>query len=66
LRGSGAKVGDEPVDLNLEEHERRLIRLALRRAAGNKTQAAEMLGLTRRALYSRMERLRIPIDDPGT
>jgi DNA-binding NtrC family response regulator len=65
-RGSSAKIGDEPADLNLEEHERRLIRLALRRSAGNKTQAAEMLGLTRRALYSRMERLRIPIDDPGT
>ena len=64
--GGGQRTGDEPVDLNLEAHERHLIRLALKRAAGNKTQAAEMLGLTRRALYSRMERLRIPIDDPGT
>ena len=57
--------GDEPVDLNLEAHERHLIRLALKRAQGNKTRAAEMLGLTRRALYSRMERLSIPIDDAG-
>ena len=64
-RSGSSRSGDEPVDLNLEEHEKRLIRLALKRAAGNKTQAAEMLGLTRRALYSRMERLRIPIDDPG-
>jgi DNA-binding NtrC family response regulator len=54
--------GDEPVDLNLEKHEARLIHLALRRSGGNKTRAAQMLGLTRRALYSRMERLGIPID----
>ena len=65
-RGASKSSNDEPVDLNLEAHERHLIRLALRRANGNKTQAAEMLGLTRRALYSRMERLRIPIDDSGS
>jgi DNA-binding NtrC family response regulator len=57
--------GDEPVDLNLEAHEKRLIGLALRRSGGNKTRAAQMLGLTRRALYSRMERLGIPIDTEG-
>jgi DNA-binding NtrC family response regulator len=61
-----ARGGDEPVDLNLEAHERHLIRLALRRSQGNKTRAAEMLGLTRRALYSRMERLGIPIDGDGS
>jgi two-component system response regulator AtoC len=55
----------EPVDLNLDAHEKRLIGLALRRAGGNKTRAAQMLGLTRRALYSRMERLDIPIDTEG-
>lgn len=61
-----ARSGDEPVDLNLEAHERHLIRLALKRSQGNKTRAAEMLGLTRRALYSRMERLGIPIDGDGS
>lgn len=61
-----ARGGGEPVDLNLEAHERRLIRIALKRAAGKKTRAAELLGLTRRALYSRMERLDIPIDDDGS
>ncbi len=62
----GGRTGGEPVDLNLEAHERRLIRLALKRAGGQKTRAAELLGLTRRALYSRMERLDIPIDDDGS
>jgi DNA-binding NtrC family response regulator len=55
-------LGDEPLDLHIERHEKRLIELALRRAAGNKTRAAEMLGLTRRALYSRMERLGVPLE----
>ncbi|HEX9640764.1 MAG TPA: sigma-54 dependent transcriptional regulator [Candidatus Krumholzibacteria bacterium] len=64
-RGRRGGLGDEPADLNIENHERRLIRLALDRANGNKTQAAKLLGLTRRALYSRMERLEIPIDAAG-
>jgi DNA-binding NtrC family response regulator len=64
-RGAG-RGGHEPMDLNLEAHEKRLIQIALKRAGGNKTRAAEMLGLTRRALYSRMERLDIPIDSDGT
>jgi DNA-binding NtrC family response regulator len=42
-------------------NERRLILAALDRAGGNKTRAAELLGLTRRALYSRMERLELPL-----
>jgi DNA-binding NtrC family response regulator len=55
-------LGEEPLDLHIERHEKRLIEIALRRAGGNKTRAAEMLGLTRRALYSRMERLGIPLE----
>jgi len=47
----------EPDDLNLERQERRLIRLALRRAEGNKTEAARLLGITRRTLYSRLNLL---------
>jgi DNA-binding NtrC family response regulator len=57
--------------LSLEELEKELILQALDRARGNKSQAARLLGLTRRTLYSRMERhgLRKPgegeeVDEP--
>jgi DNA-binding NtrC family response regulator len=63
--GEQELAGSRPLNLRIEDHERRLIRLALQRAGGNKTKAAELLGLTRRALYSRMERLQLPIDGPG-
>ncbi|HKA24782.1 MAG TPA: sigma-54 dependent transcriptional regulator [Candidatus Eisenbacteria bacterium] len=48
--------------LSLETLERELILKALEKAAGNKSQAARLLGLTRRTLYSRMEKhgLRAP------
>jgi len=42
--------------LSLEALERELILKALERAAGNKSRAARLLGLTRRTLYSRMEK----------
>jgi DNA-binding NtrC family response regulator len=42
--------------LSLEALERVLILQALERAAGNKSKAARLLGLTRRTLYSRMEK----------
>ncbi|MBI1799896.1 MAG: sigma-54-dependent Fis family transcriptional regulator [Candidatus Eisenbacteria bacterium] len=42
--------------LSLETLERELIVQALERTRGNKSQAARLLGLTRRTLYSRMER----------
>ncbi|HYM79804.1 MAG TPA: sigma-54 dependent transcriptional regulator [Candidatus Limnocylindria bacterium] len=45
-----------PEGLSLELLERELILKALERAAGNKSQAARLLGLTRRTLYSRMEK----------
>jgi len=45
------------LDLNLDNNARRLIRLALRRAGGNKTLAADLLGITRRTLYSRLKLL---------
>jgi len=58
-----------PQGLSLEVLERELILQALDKASGNKSQAARLLGLTRRTLYSRMERhgLRTPgerEDDP--
>jgi DNA-binding NtrC family response regulator len=45
-----------PEGLSLEVLERELILRALERAGGNKSQAARLLGLSRRTLYSRMER----------
>ncbi|HEX5132800.1 MAG TPA: sigma-54 dependent transcriptional regulator [Candidatus Krumholzibacteria bacterium] len=46
-----------PVDtLNLDEAERGLIMRALSAAGGNKSEAARLLGITRRSLYGRLER----------
>jgi DNA-binding NtrC family response regulator len=42
--------------LNLAEVERQVIAEALERAGGNKSEAARLLGITRRALYGRLER----------
>jgi len=42
--------------LSLEALERALILQSLEKAKGNKSQAARLLGLTRRTLYSRMEK----------
>ena len=46
-------------DLNLERSERRLVHLALERAAGNITQASRLLGVSRDTLRYRLERLQI-------
>jgi len=43
----------------LDRFEQELVRQALQKASGNKTRAAEMLGITRRRLYSMMERYQI-------
>lgn len=48
-----------PLDRLLEEAERRLIQLALRRTQGNKTRAAEVLSIWRPRLIRRMEALGI-------
>ena len=69
-RGGPDYVPTIPADgLSLETLERELILQALERAQGNKSQAARLLGLTRRTLYSRMEKhgLREPgaADEPG-
>jgi DNA-binding NtrC family response regulator len=49
---------DEPVSdgMKLEDMERHMILKALRITAGNKSEAARLLGITRRALYGRLER----------
>ncbi|MCH6559980.1 helix-turn-helix domain-containing protein, partial [candidate division KSB1 bacterium] len=43
--------------LSLVEVEKKLIKNALNKAGGNKSKAAKFLGITRRKLYSMMERL---------
>jgi transcriptional regulator with PAS, ATPase and Fis domain len=52
----GLTVDIPPGGLVLEDLEKALIQKAIARAQGNKSQAARLLGLTRRTLYSRMER----------
>ncbi len=60
---AAAASGEAPgEDLNLDNNARRLIAAALQRAGGNKSQAAKMLGITRRTLYSRMNLLEMEID----
>ncbi len=57
LGGGGSWVPRIPPEgLSLEVLERELILQALELARGNKSQAARLLGLTRRTLYSRMEK----------
>ena len=54
---SSGEPGFLPPGMTLEEYERALIREALRRAAGNKSQAARLLGLTRNALRYRLTQM---------
>lgn len=51
-----AASSSEPASLNLEENERRLVARAMEQAAGNISHAAEALGITRAALYRRIEK----------
>jgi len=53
---AGQAPAPEPLTLNLEEIEKRAIQKALAEAGGNKSEAARLLGITRRALYGRLER----------
>ena len=46
-----------PEGVSLDEHEQNIIREALKRAQGNKSQAARMLGLTRNALRYRLTQM---------
>jgi len=48
---------DIPDDgINLEDMEKKLIHRAIEKAGGNKSKAAKLLGITRRKLYSMLER----------
>lgn len=55
-----------PEGVDLETVEVALIRQALQRAGGNKTRAAELLGLTRHTLLYRLEKYGINPDAAGT
>ncbi len=59
LRPPAAGSGTPLEDMNLEEVERLLIQKALSRYNGNVSQAAKALGLSRSALYRRLERYRL-------
>jgi len=48
-----------PSGLNLDEMEKHMIMKALKITAGNKSEAARLLGITRRALYGRLERYQL-------
>ena len=55
----------KPLDELLTEVERRLIETALGQARGNKSRAAELLGISRPRLYRRIKELNLPDDEPG-
>ncbi len=54
---AGLLISDEGI--NIDELEKRLIKQALQKASGNKSAAAKLLGITRRRLYSMMDRFEI-------
>ena len=56
LRATAGESGAQLEDLTLQEVERALIEKALARNAGNVAGAARLLGLSRSAMYRRMER----------
>lgn len=62
LPGGGFELPDQ--GFQWDEFEKSLVLQALQKAGNNKTRAAELLGVTRRRLYSMMERFNIT--EPGT
>jgi DNA-binding NtrC family response regulator len=54
---NGTTDGFLPEGVTLEAHEQQLIREALKRAGGNKSQAARLLGLSRNALRYRLAQM---------
>ena len=54
-----------PEGMTLDQYEQSVIREALKRANGNKSQAARLLGLTRNALRYRLAQMGIDGGDAG-
>lgn len=63
VSAGGAVVDSESAAPSLAENEKQMIENALTECAGNKTEAAKKLGITRRRLYSRMKILGIGDSD---
>jgi DNA-binding NtrC family response regulator len=64
LRLSAAKAGPPSLeDMSLEDAERALIRSAIKRNGGSVTAAADALGLSRSAMYRRIEKLGLKPDE---
>jgi DNA-binding NtrC family response regulator len=64
LRLSAARGGPPSLeDMSLEDAERVLIRAAIRRCGGSVTAAAESLGLSRSAMYRRLEKVGLKPDE---
>ena len=55
-----------PPGMTLEQFEDEIIREALRRANGNKSQAARLLGLSRNALRYRLAKIGVPDEEEGS
>lgn len=64
--GGNAPAPLLPEGMTLEQWEDEIIQEALRRANGNKSQAARTLGLSRNALRYRLSKLGVPEDDETT
>jgi DNA-binding NtrC family response regulator len=54
-----------PEGMSLDDYEQAIIREALKRAAGNKSQAARLLGLTRNALRYRLSQMGLEAPSPA-
>jgi transcriptional regulator with PAS, ATPase and Fis domain len=68
--GSGMSATDAsgsflPPGMTLEQYEDEIIKEALRRANGNKSQAARLLGLSRNAFRYRLSKLGVPDEPEG-
>ena len=63
LRLSVAKAPPSLEEMSLEDAERALIRSAIRRNGGSVPAAAEALGLSRSAMYRRLEKLGLKVDE---
>ncbi len=66
-RGVPAATGNifPPEGVTLEQFEDGIIQEALRRAAGNKSQAARLLGISRNALRYRLAKIGVPEEEDG-
>ena len=62
--GSGARISFD-LPITLDEAERRLILKTISYAKGNKTKAAELLGIGRKTISRRMQDLKIEEDENG-